>query len=145
VLDTKGARNAIRQGLNIRKLLEALPNSVDISRQLHLPYFKLFIGVMASGWKNAKQLAFMANAFKSIRIATEDGDLTKGVLPVGQATGLLRDIPTVQEAIERTVREAEEIVKELAKKVTIVSPGIKDSDEPKSKVGRKPSSKTKQT
>jgi NAD(P)H-dependent flavin oxidoreductase YrpB (nitropropane dioxygenase family) len=100
---------------------------------------------MASGWKNAKQLAFMANAFKSIRIATEDGDLTRGVLPVGQATGLLRDIPTVQEAIERTVREAEEIMKELAKKVTIVSPGIKDSDEPKSKVGRKPSSKTKQT
>jgi NAD(P)H-dependent flavin oxidoreductase YrpB (nitropropane dioxygenase family) len=145
VLDTKGARNAIRQGLNIRKLLEALPNSVGIARQLHLPYLKLFIGVMASGWKNAKQLAFMANAFKSIRIATEDGDLTRGVLPVGQATGLLRDIPTVQEAIERTVKEAEEIAKELAKKATIASPGIKYSDEPKSKVARKPSPKTKQT
>jgi len=115
VLDTKGARNAIRQGMNIRKLIEALPNSVDIANQLHLPYFKLFLGVMASGWKNARQLAFMANAFKAIRIATEDGDIKKGVLPVGQATGLMRDIPTVSEVIERTVKEAEDISLNLAR------------------------------
>jgi enoyl-[acyl-carrier protein] reductase II len=87
VLDTKAARSAIRQGLNIRKLIEALPNSMVIANQLHLPYFKLFLGVLASGWKNARQLAFMANAFKAIRVATEDGDITTGVLPVGQATG----------------------------------------------------------
>jgi hypothetical protein len=69
---------------------------------------------MASGWKNARQLAFMANAFKAIRIATEDGDINKGVLPVGQVTGLMRDIPSVAEAIERTVKEAEEIAMKLA-------------------------------
>jgi len=115
VLDTKAARDAIRQGLNIRKLLEALPNSVAIANQMHLPYFKLFIGVMASGWKNARQLAFMANAFKAIRTATEDGDIKKGVLPVGQSTGLMRDIPTVAEVIERTVKEAEEISMNLAR------------------------------
>jgi enoyl-[acyl-carrier protein] reductase II len=144
VLDTKGARNAIRQGLNIRKLLEALPNSMDIAKQLHLPYIKLFIGILASGWSNAKQLAFMANAFKAIRIATENGDLAQGVLPVGQVTGLLKDIPTVAEAIERTVKEAEEIAAELAKKAGIAAPGIKASSKPKNNVGRKPSSKTKQ-
>jgi NAD(P)H-dependent flavin oxidoreductase YrpB (nitropropane dioxygenase family) len=144
VLDTKGARNAIRQGLNIRKLIEALPNSMDIAKQLHLPYIKLFFGILASGWSNAKQLAFMANAFKSIRIATENGDLAQGVLPVGQVTGLLKDIPTVAEAIERTVKEAEEIAAELAKKADIPAPGIKATSKPKSKASRKPSSKTKQ-
>jgi NAD(P)H-dependent flavin oxidoreductase YrpB (nitropropane dioxygenase family) len=71
---------------------------------------------MASGWKNARQLAFMANAFKAIRIATEDGDIKKGVLPVGQVTGLMRDIPSVAEVIERTVREAESIAVDLAQK-----------------------------
>ncbi|MFY9398578.1 MAG: nitronate monooxygenase [Desulfomonilia bacterium] len=116
VLDTRAARQAVRDGLNLKKMLEAIPNSMDISRQLHLPYLKLFIGVLASGWKTATQLAYMANAFKAIRVATEDGDVTKGVLPVGQATGLIRDIPTVAEVIERTVREAEEVMKELAKK-----------------------------
>ena len=116
VLDTRAARQAVRDGLNLKKMLEAIPNSMDIARQLHLPYLKLFIGVLASGWKTATQLAFMANAFKAIRVATENGDVTRGVLPVGQATGLVRDIPTVAEVIERTVREAEAVSKELAKK-----------------------------
>lgn len=116
VLDTRAARQAVRDGLNLKKMLEAIPNSMDIARQLHLPYLKLFIGVLASGWKTATQLAFMANAFKAIRVATEDGDVARGVLPVGQITGLIRDIPTVAEAIERTVREAEAVSKELAKK-----------------------------
>ncbi|MDX9762365.1 MAG: nitronate monooxygenase [Desulfomonilia bacterium] len=116
VLDTRAARKAIREGLNLKKMLEAIPNSRDIARQLHLPYFKLFIGVLASGLKNAMQLAYMANAFKAIRVATESGDMTEGVLPVGQVTGLIQDNPTVAEAIERVVREAEEIAKDLAKK-----------------------------
>ncbi len=116
VMDTKAARKAIRNGLNLKKMLEALPNSVDIARQLHLPYFKLFIGVLASGWKNSMQLAYMANAFKAIRVATEDGNMAEGVLPAGQITGLIRDNPTVAEAIERVVREAEVIAKDLAKK-----------------------------
>jgi enoyl-[acyl-carrier protein] reductase II len=103
VLDTSAARRAIKKGLD---LPAALINSRDIARQLDLPYFKLFLGVLASGWKNARMLAFMANAFKAIRIATEDGDLEGGVLPVGQSTGLLRDIPTVSELMERMVAEA---------------------------------------
>jgi len=119
VLDTKGARDAIKQGMNIRKMLEALPNSVDIAKQLHLPYIKLFIGVMLSGWKNAIQLAYMANAFKAIRIATENGDVKNGVLTVGQVTGLINDNPTVKEVIERTVKEAEEIAGVLAQKANI--------------------------
>ncbi len=143
VLDTKAARNAVRQGLNIRKLIEALPNSVGIANQLHLPYFKLFLGVMASGWKNARQLAFMANAFKAIRVATEDGDLKNGVLPVGQATGLMRDIPTVAEAIERTVKEAEEISMNLARMATGAQ-RVPSSENPKPKTdksSRKPATK----
>jgi enoyl-[acyl-carrier protein] reductase II len=133
VIDTEGARDAIRQGMNIRKLIEALPNSVGIANQLHLPYFKLFLGVLASGWKNAKQLAYMANAFKAIRIATEDGDLRHGVLPVGQVTGLMRDIPTVEEVIERTVREAEEIACNLAKMADVSEKGLASANpKPKS-------------
>ena len=113
VLDTKAARNAIRMGLNLRKLLEAILNSQAIAKQLHLPYLKLFIGVLASGWKNASQLAFMANAFKSLKSATEDGDVEHGVLTVGQITGLIRDIPTVADLMERIVKDAEETQKRL--------------------------------
>ena len=106
VLDTPAARRAIKKGLD---LPAAFFTSQDIARQLRLPYAKLFAGVMASGWKNAKQLAFMANAFKAIRIATENGDNEKGVLTVGQATGLVRDVPTVAELMERIVAEASQV------------------------------------
>jgi len=110
VMDTPPARRALKQGLSYTG---ALFNSKIISDQLGLPWFKLFIGVMLSGWKNAKQLAYLANAFKAIQLATEDGDLKEGVLTVGQAQGLVRDIPTVEELMTRMVKEATEIQKKM--------------------------------
>jgi len=110
ILDTPSARKAIRKGLD---LPAAFFTSQDIARQLRLPYLKLFAGVLASGWKNAKQLAFMANAFKAIRIATENGDNEKGILTVGQVTGLVRDVPSVAELMERMVAEANAVRERL--------------------------------
>ncbi|MBW2596325.1 MAG: nitronate monooxygenase [Deltaproteobacteria bacterium] len=109
MMDTKAARKAMKQGLNVFKLLEALPNSRDIARQMQLPYLKLLIGVTASGWKNARQMAYMANAFKGLRAATENGDIDTGFLPVGQAQGLIREEPAVAEVIDTIVAEAREI------------------------------------
>jgi len=119
VLDTPGARKAIRRGLGPIGMLKAIPNSRYIADMLKLPYWKMFIGVLASGWKNARQLAYMANAFKHIRIATENGDVRDGVLPAGQVTGLMHDIPTVQELFERVVKEAEEVTVGLAQKMEV--------------------------
>ena len=50
----------------------------------------------------------MANAFKAIQLATEEGDNDKGVLPVGQVQGLIHDEPTVAELFERIAKEAKE-------------------------------------
>ena len=114
VMKTEAARKAIARGLD---LPAAFFTSRDIAKQIDLPYFKLFLGVMASGWKNARQLAFMANAFKAIRLATEDGDNEQGVLPVGQVQGLLKDEPTVAELFERVIAEAKQIKQDLAQKI----------------------------
>jgi enoyl-[acyl-carrier protein] reductase II len=103
VMDTESARKSLRQGLD---LPAAFFNARAIAVQMRLPFWKLFIGVLASGWKNAKQLAYFANAFKSLRIATEDGDMKTGVIPVGQATGLIHDEPSVDELMARIVAEA---------------------------------------
>lgn len=111
VAKTDSAERMRRKGLD---LPAAFFNSQAIAKQMNLPYVKLFIGVLLSGWKNARQLAFLANAFKAIRLATEDGDLDKGVLPVGQCAGLIHDEPTVQELLDRMVQEAEAIEKRMA-------------------------------
>ena len=102
-MDTKGTRRAKKRGLN---LTAALFNSRIISKQLNLPYFKLFLGVLASGPKNAKQMAFLANAYRAASLATEDGDIERGALPVGQATGLIDDVPAIKELMERIVEQA---------------------------------------
>jgi NAD(P)H-dependent flavin oxidoreductase YrpB (nitropropane dioxygenase family) len=56
----------------------------------------------------------MANAFKAMQLATEDGDNQKGVLPVGQVTGLIKDAPKVAEVIAQIVAEAEAVQKKMA-------------------------------
>jgi NAD(P)H-dependent flavin oxidoreductase YrpB (nitropropane dioxygenase family) len=70
--------------------------------------------VILSGWKNAKQLAYLANASHAFQLATEEGDLKQGVLPVGQCTGLIKDEPTVKELFDRMINEAEAIEKRMA-------------------------------
>ena len=104
VMETDAAKRAIKRGLS---LPAAFFNSQEIAKQIGVPYFKLFIGVLLSGWANARQLAFMANAFKAIKVATENGDIKKGVLPVGQVQGLIHDEPTVAELFARMVEEAQ--------------------------------------
>ncbi len=103
VMKTDAAKQAIKKGLSWPA---AFFNSQDIAKQMGVPYFKLFLGVLLSGYKNARQLAFMANAFKAIRVATENGDSKTGVLPVGQVQGLIHDQPTVAELFERIMKEA---------------------------------------
>lgn len=39
----------------------------------------------------------------------ESGDVEKGLLSVGQVVGLVRDIPTVKELVDRVMREAQEV------------------------------------
>jgi enoyl-[acyl-carrier protein] reductase II len=104
VMNTDSAKRAIKRGLS---LPAAFFNSQEIAKQVNIPYLKLFIGVLASGWSNARRLAFMANAFKAIREATEDGNTQTGVLPVGQVQGLISDQPTVAQLFERMVKEAQ--------------------------------------
>lgn len=111
VMAAPGARRAIRRGLDLKR---ALISSREIAAMLGVNHLKLTVGVLASGWKNIRQLAYLANAFKAFRLATTQGDEQRGVLPLGQATGLVRDIPSVAELLERIVGEAEQAAVRLA-------------------------------
>jgi enoyl-[acyl-carrier protein] reductase II len=111
VLKTPAAERAIKKGLSLPR---AILNSRDIARNLQIPYLKLFFGVLSSGWEKTKALAHMANAFKAMQLATEDGDNQKGVLPAGQVTGLIKDVPNVAQVIEQMVAEAEAVQKKMA-------------------------------
>jgi enoyl-[acyl-carrier protein] reductase II len=109
VLKTPTAEKAIRKGMNLPM---AAISSFSIARDMKLPWVKLFIGIMMQGPETMIKLAHMATAFKKIQQATE-GNLKKGVHLTGQVQGLIKDIPSVSEVIERTVKEAKEIYKDM--------------------------------
>ena len=61
------------------------------------------------------QLAMAANAPMLIKAALVDGDPDVGVLPTGQVTGVIDELPTVAELIERIVAEARATLARLAR------------------------------
>jgi len=111
VLKTDTAKRVEKKGLD---LPAAFVNGQDIAKMINLPFYKLMIGAALSGWKNARQLAFLANASKNFQRATEEGDLKRGVLPVGQCTGLIKDEPTVKELLDRIMKEAQDTQNRMA-------------------------------
>ena len=115
VMKTEGAVQAMKKGLSIYK---SFFNAREISRQMDVPFGELFLEVMTSGWKNIRTMAFRANAFNALCVATRTGDTVEGYLPVGQVTGLVHDEPTVAELVERIVSEAREVQQTLADKMS---------------------------
>ena len=60
------------------------------------------------------EMARAAAAPLLIRSALVEGDAVKGLLPTGQVTGVLTDLPSVSELVERVVKEARESGRRLA-------------------------------
>jgi enoyl-[acyl-carrier protein] reductase II len=99
-----------------RNPYHALKNSREIARMTGFPWAKLAMGILLSGPKTSALMSKMANGFTAFKLGTQDGDLNRGVLPLGQITGIIDDTPTVAELVERTVAEAEEVIRNLAVK-----------------------------
>ena len=73
---------------------------------------------LMKGPQTGMNLAHMAQAYVAIKKATEEGDLEKGVYVSGQVQGIIHDIPTVAEVINRTVEEFTKIQKDMADKIS---------------------------
>jgi enoyl-[acyl-carrier protein] reductase II len=111
MMKTEAAERQLKKGL---KIFAALINSADIAKNLKLPYFKMLVDTLKQGLKKSINLAYTANSFKMVNAATVNGNTDFGVLPVGQSTGLIHDIPGVKEVIDRIVAQAEETIRKNA-------------------------------
>jgi len=103
-VNAPGAQRLIRQRMNP---LSALLRSREIAALLGLPWAKLAAGIVLSGYNKSVQMARMAIGFEAFKNGCTRGDLERGVLPLGQCTGLINDTPAVAEVIDRIVNEAE--------------------------------------
>ncbi len=113
-MKSKGVVHLMNKHLNP---LSSLIRSKKIADMLGYPWLKLAIGIMFMGPRRAIQMARMAIGFDAFKVGCMDGDFDKGVLPLGQVSGIIKDTPTVKQVVERIIKEAVEIEKQMAKKV----------------------------
>lgn len=112
IMVSKGSKKAIKRGLDLPR---ALANSRQIADMMGMPWLKLAVGVTFSGWKNIRQLSYLANAFKAFHVSTLEGNLDQGVLPLGQVVGLIHNLPSVKEVMDDMVADAEKVATRLVK------------------------------
>ena len=86
--------------------LRAFSSGLRIKSMIDIPIFKLLLGGLKQ--RGVQDLARQAVSISGLKIAIDDGDLETGVLPMSQAIGLMKDIPTCKEVIERIVAEAQQ-------------------------------------
>jgi NAD(P)H-dependent flavin oxidoreductase YrpB (nitropropane dioxygenase family) len=67
--------------------------------------------------RGVHNLARQALSISGLKVAIDNGDLETGVLPMSQAIGLIKDVPTCKEVIERTVSEAQELLEAVRIKI----------------------------
>lgn len=70
------------------------------------PVWKILVGMLAMVDK-VKLLAYFGASLPRLQAATIDGNLNEGVQFIGQTQGLIQDVPTVEEIMERTLTESQ--------------------------------------
>jgi len=118
-------RNEAAEALLKKKafpLVDAMSSGMHMKKTLNLSWGQLFreannlrkqaigIGGGQRGLASAMRFAVGSRLFSK---ATVGGDPVNGILMMGQTAGRIKDVPTVAEIIERTVKEAEAILKTM--------------------------------
>jgi len=70
------------------------------------PWSELFSTIRQEGLLAAIKLAYFGAAIERIRVAILDGDQTRGVQLIGQAQGLINDVPNCAQLMQRLLEEA---------------------------------------
>ncbi|CAN5309415.1 nitronate monooxygenase [soil metagenome] len=101
--------DGLEKAPTLLKLPAALRRALAFRRQTGTPLRELVaegLAMRKSQDLTWSQLAMAANAPMLINAALVDGDPSVGVLPTGQVTGVIDELPAVAEAIEEIVADA---------------------------------------
>ena len=108
-------KRAIEMSNSKTSYIDALKAGWALRKQVDTPIWKLLFGSLQK--RGIQELAQQAIGIDALGKILDDGDLENGVVPFGQVVGRIRDLPTCKELIERTVAEAEEIIRALQSKI----------------------------
>lgn len=111
VMKTAAAERAVTARMNLWKIFW---DSIDIARDISIPYHKLLMQVLASGPVNTRNMMRMSQMLQMHTITLTTGDLEKGMTGGGMSVGLVHDLPTVAALIERIIAEANAVQRSLS-------------------------------
>jgi enoyl-[acyl-carrier protein] reductase II len=114
VLKTKASEAAMRRPTNP---IVAAVKSFEAAKMIGMPLWKVVPGLLTQ-WDKMYQLSLFGAATEKLMAATIDGDLDRGVQFIGQCQGLINDIPTVQQLVDRCIDEAIQANKEASSKIS---------------------------
>lgn len=78
------------------------------AQKMNMPLWKVLPGLIAQ-WEKMFMVAQFGAATEALMAATIDGKLDKGVQFIGQSHGMIHDIPTVEDLVQRIIVEAREV------------------------------------
>lgn len=79
----------------------------NAAQKMNIPLYKVIPGLITQ-WDKMYMVAQFGAATESLMKATVDGNFDDGVQFIGQSQGLIRDIPSVDELVQRVIRDAVE-------------------------------------
>ena len=97
---------------------EVFMNSFKIAKELNIPWPKLVMQTLSLGPKQIESMMRMSKMLKMHTITLTTGDLKTGMTASGQSVGLIHDLPTITELLERIIAEAKAAQQGLAVAVT---------------------------
>lgn len=117
VLATKRAEALVRRRFPI---VESINSMIRFRQELNLPLWEVIRGGLRTARAegvSVTDLPIMSAGLSEIKKAIEYGDAQGGLFLAGQSIGGIKDLPTVQELMDRIVAEAEEAVAAVSQKI----------------------------
>lgn len=114
----------IEETSQVRRLGPTMRRTLDFKRESGMSWRELAIDGRAmrkAQGRTMAQMALAANTPMMLKAGLVDGDTSAGVLAAGQVVGLLDDLPTCEELIDRVVTQA---VAELSRAHACVLPSV---------------------
>lgn len=105
VMKTPRSVKETRRPMNI---VMACWEAMKAARMVKQPVWKILLGMLAMLDK-VLLLAYFGASVPRLKAATIDGDLNKGVQFIGQTQGLINDIASVDDIVQRIVQEAQNV------------------------------------
>lgn len=114
VMKTPTAEKRMAKKLTLWRVLW---RALGAARESGRPLPGLVAEVLRNGFMQTLKLAYFGAATGEIRRAIQDGDHERGIQLIGQVQGLLHDVPTVAEIMQRTLDEAGAAVAQVSAQV----------------------------